>query len=214
MQTLSSARRTCMALASAVECTATVWMPSSLQARRMRRAISPRLAIRTFWNMGLPLLDDDEWLAVFDRLGILEQDTRDGARAMCGDLVHRFHGFDDQQGLAFTHLGADGNKGSLAGFGRTVGGADHGGGQGARVGSQVFRTGRSSCSNRAGWRNRGRRCRWGRRIVLRRSVGQAFIGIRAGDPDPEILLLDLYLHEIFLVQQLGDGLDQVLIHLR
>ena len=34
MQTLSSASRTCMASASAVECTATVGMPSSLQARR------------------------------------------------------------------------------------------------------------------------------------------------------------------------------------
>jgi hypothetical protein len=52
MQTLSSARRTCMASASAVEWTATVWMPISRQARRMRSAISPRLAIRTFSNMG------------------------------------------------------------------------------------------------------------------------------------------------------------------
>src|SRR5258706_8834077 len=51
MHTLSSARRTCMASASAVECTATVAMPSSLQARRMRRAISPRLAIRILSNI-------------------------------------------------------------------------------------------------------------------------------------------------------------------
>ena len=48
MQTLSSASRTCMASLSAVECTATVAMPSSLQARRTRRAISPRLAMRIF----------------------------------------------------------------------------------------------------------------------------------------------------------------------
>src|SRR5260370_41866524 len=40
-----------MASASAVECTATVAMPSSLQARRMRRAISPRLAIRILSNI-------------------------------------------------------------------------------------------------------------------------------------------------------------------
>ena len=33
MHTLSSASRTCMASASAVECTATVWMPISRQAR-------------------------------------------------------------------------------------------------------------------------------------------------------------------------------------
>src|ERR1700749_395587 len=51
MHTLSSASRTCMASASAVECTATVGMPSSLQARSTRSAISPRLAIRIFSNM-------------------------------------------------------------------------------------------------------------------------------------------------------------------
>src|SRR5690606_16310361 len=107
MQTLSSARRTCMALASAVECTATVWMPSSLQARRMRRAISPRLAIRTFWSMGTPLLDEDERLAVFGRLGIREENARHGARARRRDLVHRLHGCDAQQRLAFGDLGAD-----------------------------------------------------------------------------------------------------------
>src|SRR4030067_71256 len=51
MHTLSSARRTCMASASAVECTATVATPSSLQARSMRRAISPRVAIRILSNI-------------------------------------------------------------------------------------------------------------------------------------------------------------------
>src|ERR1043165_4144183 len=51
MHTLSSASRTCIASASAVECTATVAMPSSLQARRTRSAISPRLAIRILSNI-------------------------------------------------------------------------------------------------------------------------------------------------------------------
>ena len=51
MHTLSSASRTCMASASAVECTATVEMPSSLQARSTRNAISPRLAMRILSNM-------------------------------------------------------------------------------------------------------------------------------------------------------------------
>src|ERR1700730_11291492 len=51
MQTLSSASRTCMASASAVECTATVAMPSSLHALKMRKAISPRLAIRILSNI-------------------------------------------------------------------------------------------------------------------------------------------------------------------
>ncbi len=55
MQTLASARRTCIALASAVEWTATVSMPISRQARMIRSAISPRLAIRIFSNMaGVP----------------------------------------------------------------------------------------------------------------------------------------------------------------
>src|SRR5580658_4520427 len=52
MQTLSSASRTCMASASAVECTATVGMPSSLHARKTRSAISPRFAMRILSNIG------------------------------------------------------------------------------------------------------------------------------------------------------------------
>ena len=51
MHTLSSASRTCIALASAVEWTATVEMPSSRQARSTRRAISPRLAIKILSNI-------------------------------------------------------------------------------------------------------------------------------------------------------------------
>src|SRR5690349_21466079 len=51
MHTSSSAKRTCSDSRSASEKTATVRMPSSLQARITRRAISPRFAIRTFRNM-------------------------------------------------------------------------------------------------------------------------------------------------------------------
>src|SRR6186713_86820 len=106
MQTLSSARRTCMAFESAVEWMATVEMPSSLQALRMRSAISPRLAMRTFWNMGLALLDDDERLAVFDRGVILDEDAGDGAGAMRRNLVHGLHRLDDEHGLALGDAGA------------------------------------------------------------------------------------------------------------
>src|SRR5437868_1975429 len=97
MHTVSSASLTCIASASAVECTATVGMPSSLQARKTRSAISPRFAIRIFSNIASGLLDDDERFAVFDGLRILEQDLRDGARTRRGNLVHGLHGFDDQQ---------------------------------------------------------------------------------------------------------------------
>src|SRR5215207_2986228 len=50
----SSASRTCGARASASLYTATDAMPSSRHARMMRRAISPRLAIRILLNIRLP----------------------------------------------------------------------------------------------------------------------------------------------------------------
>src|ERR1700761_3769272 len=98
MQTLSSARRTCMALASASECTATVEMPISLQARCTRSAISPRLAMRILSN--IDLLDDGERFAELDRLGVGDQDLDDAAALRRRDRVHGLHGFDDKQGLA------------------------------------------------------------------------------------------------------------------
>ena len=75
MQIASSARRTCIASVSAVEWTATVLMPISWQARWMRSAISPRLAIRTFWIAIRPIYSMiDQRLLIFDRLGVLDQD--------------------------------------------------------------------------------------------------------------------------------------------
>src|SRR5690606_931549 len=100
-----------MALASAWEWMATVWMPSSLQARRMRSAISPRLAMRTLENIALALFDDDEGFAVFDRRGVIDQNAGDGARFVRRDLVHGLHGFDDQNRLALGDPGADLDEG-------------------------------------------------------------------------------------------------------
>src|SRR4051795_12668965 len=54
MHTSSSAKRTCRLSRSASLYTATVRIPSSLQARITRRAISPRLAINTFRNTSGP----------------------------------------------------------------------------------------------------------------------------------------------------------------
>src|SRR5688572_8695191 len=109
MQTLSSASRTCMASASAVECTATVAIPSSLQARSTRNAISPRLAIRILSNMraylAVPVpskarsLDDHERLAELDRRAVGDQDLRHRAGARRGNLVHGLHRLDDHQRL-------------------------------------------------------------------------------------------------------------------
>src|SRR5471032_3411079 len=135
MQTLSSARRTCMASASAVECTATVGMPSSLQARSTRSAISPRLAIRILSNIGsirptprslAPSFDDDQRLAEFHRLAVLEQNLDHGAGARGRNLVHGFHRFYNQQRVAGFHQSADLDERLGAGLGRGIGGADHG----------------------------------------------------------------------------------------
>src|SRR3974390_16245 len=117
MQTLSSARRTCIASASAVEWTATVAMPISLQARLMRSAISPRLAMRIFSNMSA---DDDEGLSELDGLRILDADVayRSGARRDNG--IHRFHRFDDQKRVAFLDRVADFHEGRLTGLRRHV----------------------------------------------------------------------------------------------
>src|ERR1700761_664291 len=100
MHTAWSARRTCIASVSAVECTATVWMPISWQARWMRSAISPRLAIRTLCIAIRRLLDDDERLIELDRLAVLDQQLHDLAGLGRSDRVHHLHRLDDQQRLA------------------------------------------------------------------------------------------------------------------
>src|ERR1700747_1753000 len=107
MHTLSSARRTGMWSASGVECPATVAMPSSLHARKIRSAISPRLAIRILsnilslrrgeWRIGsgeqiqiktiryspfaIRLLNNYQRLAELDRLAVLDEDLHHRARA-------------------------------------------------------------------------------------------------------------------------------------
>ena len=110
MQTVSSARRTCMASESAVECTATVAMPISRQARWMRSAISPRFAIRILSNISLrragPLLDDHQDLAVLDGRAVGNEDPAHGPAPGRGDRVHRLHGLDDQDRLALGDPGA------------------------------------------------------------------------------------------------------------
>ena len=117
-----------MASASAVECTTTVWMPSSLQARNTLRAISPRLAMRIFWNMrpafrrysmttsGMPYSTG---------CGILDEDRRHRARARRRYLVHRLHRLDDQQGLTFLDRLADLDERLGVGRRRQIGRADH-----------------------------------------------------------------------------------------
>src|ERR1700704_746783 len=103
MHTDSSASITYFASASASECTATVLMPISRQARWMRNAISPRLAMRIFSNIarGSRLLDDHQHLAVFDGRAVGDQDLGHATRFGRSDLVHLLHRLDDQEIPAF-----------------------------------------------------------------------------------------------------------------
>src|SRR4029077_10194779 len=141
MHTLSSASRTCMASSSAVECTATEGMPSSLQARSTRKAISPRFAIRILSNIAASCsggcgagrsqatlgrsFDDHQRLAKLDRLAVLDENLHHRAGARRRDLIHGFHGFDEEQRVAGLDLAADFDEGPRARLGPDVGGADH-----------------------------------------------------------------------------------------
>src|SRR5512138_253296 len=107
MQTVSSASSTCFRLRSAVECTATVLMPSSRHARRMRSAISPRLAMTTLSSMRRGLLDHEQRLAELHRLAVLDQHLRDLAALVALDLVHHLHRLDDAERLADLDVLAD-----------------------------------------------------------------------------------------------------------
>src|SRR5438045_1337473 len=105
MQTSSSAKRTCSEFSSASEYTATVLMPSSRQATMTRMAISPRLAIRIFLNIGarrgprrgsrvgVACLDREEPFAVLHRLPVLDVDLHDLPVELRVDLVHQLHRF-------------------------------------------------------------------------------------------------------------------------
>src|SRR5262245_33651216 len=125
MHTASSANRTWSALASAVECTATVAMPSSRHARMTRSAISPRLAIRIFLNTGTSSggsggLDPEQGLAELHRLPVLRQGLDDPPGLVRLDLVHQLHRLDDAEHLALAHHRPHLHEGRLVGRGRPV----------------------------------------------------------------------------------------------
>src|SRR5690554_5719737 len=110
MHTDSSAMPTCLRLRSTVECTATVRMPMAWQARRMRSAISPRLAIRIFLNGGMlrsALADYEQRLVKFDRLTVFDQHRDHFTSKLRLNLIEHLHGFDQAQGVTGIHLAAD-----------------------------------------------------------------------------------------------------------
>src|SRR5580700_3707690 len=197
MQTLSSARRTCMASSSAVEWTATVGMPSSLQARSTRSAISPRLAMRILSNIE-PSLDDQQRLAIFDRLAVSDQNLNHRAGARRRDLIHCLHCFDDEQRLADLHLAADLDEGTRARRRAEIDGADH-------------RRDDSAGMLRRVERRRGRR---GRRDAPRCFCGPQPRTWRtevAGDANRHAVALELDLGESGFLEQLRQITDDVVV---
>src|SRR3990172_9254883 len=102
MHTDSSASFTYFASRSASEWPTPVRTPSSRHARGIRSAISPRLAIRIFSNIGAApraSLEHDERLAVLDRLAVVDQDRLDHPILVGLDLVHELHRLDDADRL-------------------------------------------------------------------------------------------------------------------
>src|SRR6476620_6334062 len=100
MHTDSSAIATCLRLRSTVECTATVRMPIALHARRMRSAISPRLAMTTLSSMPAASADHEQRLVEFHRLPALGKDLQDRAGHFGFDRIEHLHRFDEAQGVA------------------------------------------------------------------------------------------------------------------
>src|SRR5262245_53245143 len=133
MHTAWSAKRTWRLFRSASEYTATVLRPSSLHAHMTRRAISPRLAIRTFLNIRLRAPGErpsgsnaEERLAVLDGMPVLVMDPDDLAGGLGLDLVHELHGFDDAQHLAHPDAVAHLDERRGVGVGRPVEGPHDG----------------------------------------------------------------------------------------
>src|SRR5207342_3036834 len=113
MHTDSSAMATCLRLRSTVECTATVRMPIAWQARRMRSAISPRLAMTTLSSIGAASADHEQRLVEFDRLPALALDRQHGAGDVGLDRIEHLHRFDDAQRFAGLDRLADADEGWL-----------------------------------------------------------------------------------------------------
>src|SRR6266480_1704470 len=100
MQTDSSASFRYGASLSAVEYTTTDSMPISRQARMMRRAISPRFAIRILLNMRRVSggAHEEELLSVLHGLAAGDKNTLDHAARLGLDLAENLHRLDEADG--------------------------------------------------------------------------------------------------------------------
>src|SRR5690554_94838 len=220
MQTAWSAKRTWSAPASASECTATASIPSSRQARMMRMAISPRLAMRIFLNMDClrkeraplvvrspcpvrssapreirsALLDLEELLPELDAGSVGHEHLEDGPRELRLDLVHQLHRLDDAERLPGADRLTDVRERLRLGGRRTIEGADEGRGDVGDAGVVLLGDRRRGLATRA---LRERR----RRRDVRRGRGRA-----EGQAQAALLVLVLELVNAALFQ----GGDQIL----
>src|SRR5881394_4052611 len=196
MQTVSSASNTCLSVVSAVEWTATVLMPSSRHARKMRSAISPRLAIRTLSTIDVvrlgsdllfgSLFDDEQRLTELDRAAVLDEYADHSPGHLRLDLVHHLHRLDHAQRVAGLDLGADVDERLRAGRGAAIEGADH------RRGDLVPARGRGGCRGRGG--------RVGERLL---GADRARVRV-AADPDRLFALGDLDFRDSGFLEQLDE----------
>src|ERR1700730_12566319 len=100
-------------------------MPISRQARRIRRAISPRLAMTTFSSTAT-LFDYEQRLTKLNRVAVARHDAGYPAGLVGLDLVHHLHGFDDAQDLSYLDLIADLDERLRTRRGRPLERAHHG----------------------------------------------------------------------------------------
>src|SRR5579863_4699602 len=95
MQTVRSASCAASPSRSASEAPTTHSRPSRRQARTIRTAISPRLAMKTLESAGTPLLRHaKQRLPVLDESGVLGADLDDRPGDPGGDRVHHLHDLD------------------------------------------------------------------------------------------------------------------------
>src|ERR1700730_15407899 len=86
-----------------------------------------------------PSLNNHQRFAEFDRLAVLDKNLRHRAGARRWNLVHRLHGFDDQERLSDRNLGADLDERLGTGLRRPIGGADHRRGHHTRMFGEILR---------------------------------------------------------------------------
>ena len=83
----------------------------------MRRAISPRFAMRTFFIMFAALANNHQNFAELDGLAIGDEDVFDCARFVGLDRGKCLHGLDQNYRIAFFDAIADGDEGISIGAG-------------------------------------------------------------------------------------------------